>query len=89
MKQTIYQITLELINNTVRHANANLLEVKLNEKEGFLLLELLDDGIGYNSEQESTGIGLQNIQARTQSLNGQFQIEKGVIGMKHKVKIPI
>ena len=89
LKQTIYQITLELINNTVRHANANLLEVKLNEKEGFLLLELLDDGIGYDSEQASTGIGLQNIQARTQSLNGQFQIEKRVTGMKHSVKIPV
>ena len=89
LKQTIYQITLELINNTVKHANAKLLEVKLNEKEGFVLLELLDDGIGYDSEQESTGIGLQNIQARTQSLNGQFQIEKGAIGMKHKVKIPV
>lgn len=89
LKQTIYQIILELLNNTVRHANATEMQVYLHEDKNHLYLEVSDNGVGYEVLQKQKGIGLQNIKARTQSLYGKFQIKRQGIGMKHLVEIPI
>jgi two-component system, sensor histidine kinase LadS len=89
LKQTIYQIILELINNTVRHANASEIKISLHQNTNHLILEVSDNGIGYELQHKQKGIGLQNIKARTQSLYGKFQIKRLEIGMKHLVEIPI
>jgi len=89
LKQTIYQIISELINNTVRHANASEIKISLHQNKNHLTLEVSDNGVGYELLHKQKGIGLQNIKARTQSLYGKFQIKRQGIGMKHLVEIPI
>lgn len=89
VKQTIYQIILELINNTVRHANASEIKISLHQNKNHLILEVSDNGVGYELLPKQKGIGLQNIKARTQSLYGKFQIKRQSVGMKHLVEIPI
>jgi two-component system, sensor histidine kinase LadS len=89
LKQTIYQIILELLNNTVRHANATEMQVWLHQNKNHLHLEVSDNGVGYEILHKQKGIGLQNIKARTQSLYGKFQIKRQGIGMRHLVEIPI
>ncbi|MES2797241.1 MAG: 7TM-DISM domain-containing protein [Bacteroidota bacterium] len=89
LKQTIYQITLELLNNIVRHAHAHRVELKLRIKNNHLFLEISDDGIGYEILVKSNGIGLQNIQARAESLNGKFTVKRQNKGMRHVIEIPI
>ena len=89
LKQTIYQIILELLNNAIRHANATELTVSLFEEKNHLTLEVIDNGVGYEVLNKKSGIGLQNIKARTLSLYGKFQIKRQGVGMKHLVEIPI
>lgn len=85
--QMIYQIALELLNNIAKHAQASQATLRLFQEANTLNLEVLDDGIGYENEEESTGIGLQNIRARVQLLNGTFNVIRQPKGMKHTVTL--
>ncbi|WP_428655045.1 sensor histidine kinase [Runella sp.] len=87
VSQMLYQIALELLNNIVRHAQAHHATLRLIEDKETLTLEVLDDGIGYENEEISGGIGLQNIRARVQLLNGSFYVTKQPKGMKHTVTL--
>jgi signal transduction histidine kinase len=85
--QMVYQIALELLNNIAKHAQANQATLRLFQEANTLNLEVLDDGVGYEKENESSGIGLQNIRARVQLLNGTFSIVRQSKGMMHKVTL--
>ncbi len=87
--QTLYQITLELLNNTLKHAQATHAQISLHEHKNQIVLKVTDDGKGYDASQHSGGIGIQNIKARTQSLNGRFTVIRQKKGMLHTVQIPI
>lgn len=72
----IFRIIQELLNNAVRHGNAN--EIKINffkdQDLNFLIFE--DNGIGFKTDNKGNkGIGLRNIESRVDFLNGKLQIE--------------
>lgn len=73
----IFRILQELINNSIRHGNANLLTINVNEDEEGFTINYYDNGSGFliNTIKRSTGIGLQNIKSRTAILNGTLQIK--------------
>jgi len=80
----LYRIVNEIVNNTVKYANASKVYIDLFEKEGKLVLHIKDNGIGFNYEtvrETSKGNGLNNIITRCKLLNGKhlFNIapEKG------------
>ncbi|MFN8346543.1 MAG: 7TM-DISM domain-containing protein [Spirosomataceae bacterium] len=85
--QMLYQIALELLNNIVKHSKAHQATLRLFQVDHTLNLEVLDDGVGYENGGESDGIGLQNIRARVQLLNGTFSAIRQPKGMKHKVTL--
>ena len=70
---TLYRIATELLNNTLKYAQAKNVEVELIEKEGKLLFNYVDDGIGFDYEQmiqKKSGLGLFNIKSRIKSIGG-------------------
>ncbi len=87
VSQMLYQIALELLNNIVKHAQARHATLRLYQEDNTLNLEVLDDGIGYENDELGDGIGLQNIRARVQLLNGTFSAIRQSKGMMHKVTL--
>jgi len=79
----LYRIITELINNTIKHANANSIEVNLLLDNNLLIINYIDNGIGFDIESVSHGLGLGNIVNRAQSLNGEYEFisskNKGLI----------
>jgi two-component system, NarL family, sensor kinase len=77
----LYRIAQELINNTIKHAQAKNILVQLIEDENRISLTVEDDGIGYIAKENihAKGIGMSNIESRVQFLNGNWDIqsEKG------------
>jgi len=72
-----YRVICELINNTLKHASARKITIDFFEDDNELLLEYIDDGIGFLAEKaelSGTGMGLANIRSRINSLNGSYQI---------------
>lgn len=74
----LYRIVTELINNTIKHAKANKIEIYLEKFDDVLQMTYLDDGIGFDKEkvlsEASGGIGIKNIISRLHSVNGTYQI---------------
>jgi signal transduction histidine kinase len=84
----LYRITTELINNTLKHANARDAEIVLNYtiKNKSVSMTYRDNGKGFDAAtvmDTSSGMGLMNIDQRIRILGGRFIIEsetgKGVI----------
>ena len=86
--QTVYQIVQELLNNAIRHAHARQITILLLQTRQNLVVDVSDDGLGYVFDQKKQGIGLQNIAARAQLLNGSFSVTPLPAGMQHHVEIP-
>ncbi len=73
---TIYRILCELINNTIKHANAKNIDIKITDDNTFNIY-YYDDGIGFNINKihkKGNGFGLSNIKARVESLGGNYKI---------------
>lgn len=86
----LYAITLELVNNILKHAKARQADITLHRQNGFLALTVQDDGQGIKINKNQEGMGLQNIKSRLERLGGTCFIsnpEPG--GTCVNVKVPI
>ncbi len=92
IKIACFYIAQELIFNTIKHANATLLMISIEiSHQNTLLLQVIDDGKGiFLSKNNQSGIGIENIRARVEVVNGKFvmnQPSKG--GLISRVEIPL
>jgi signal transduction histidine kinase len=89
---TIYRTILELIHNTVKHAKASHISLKIFVSEGLLNVLYEDNGIGFLAEEKidgKQGMGLKNIKNRIHSLEGTVIFDnRQSEGMKALIKIP-
>ena len=86
-KINLYRIIQECLQNINKYANADTITIKFKKAENNLVLEIIDDGIGFNVNRSKKGIGLQNIRSRAHECNGTVEInskmgEGAVIAVK-------
>ncbi|HWW40055.1 sensor histidine kinase, partial [Pedobacter sp.] len=76
---TIYRIIQELLNNTIKHANAKNVLVQLHQsrQEKLLAITVEDDGNGFdmNLLKHAGGMGWSNIQNRVEFLKGKIDLQ--------------
>ena len=89
--QDIVQFAREAISNAVRHSEAKQVNVSLLASGDAALLEISDDGIGFDVEHAGgRGHGLANLRARAQALGGEPEIESQAnAGTWVRVRIPL
>ncbi len=88
----LYRIIQETVNNTLKHADAKNILLKMNVQPEALNIEYSDDGKGFSLDEkiESKSIGLTSIQSRVNFLSGTSRIEaKPGEGVKYFIQIPI
>lgn len=89
----IYRILQEVIHNTIKHSGASRLDIRLKKQGNLLLLMTADDGKGFNYDQQvenNNGLGLINLQSRTEVLNAKFNYESdSKTGTKYIFEIPL
>ena len=89
IKEILYFTCIELIQNALKHAHPTEVKIGLEIKNKKISLMVSDNGIGYQIEQISKGLGLTTIEKRAALLNGSFNIEAKEIGMIHRFDLPI
>ncbi|HEY4789308.1 MAG TPA: ATP-binding protein, partial [Bacteroidales bacterium] len=91
IETNIYRIITELVNNTIKHACATIILIRLDLDDNGLLLNYLDDGIGFDPGRISglhKGMGLVNIENRVKTLNGIFSLRtKPAEGVEINIEI--
>jgi PAS domain S-box-containing protein len=71
---SIYRIVQELLTNIIKHASATKVLLSLKEENGQIIIDIVDNGKGFNTFSAKKGLGLQNIQNRVEVYNGTFKI---------------
>jgi signal transduction histidine kinase len=67
--EALLRIVREAVNNAGRHAHASTVTVSLDVTDG-IVLEVADDGDGFDATQASTGFGLTSMQERAEAMGG-------------------
>ena len=73
IKLQLVRILQQLLNNIHKHAQASQVNLKLRITDKFIVLLVIDNGIGFNSSTVKNGIGLQNIALRADNLNAKYK----------------
>jgi len=75
MKLMLFRIIQEQVNNILRHANANTIQIRLQSDAEYIILSIMDDGKGFDTLNFRKGLGFSNISNRAGLFNGKVEIE--------------
>lgn len=75
LKINIYRILQEQITNIIKHAKADTATINLVQTGYQLKFEVSDNGVGFDSQKITDGIGLTNIKTRVSTFNGNIHIQ--------------
>ena len=73
-QRDLFLIFKELLNNIRKHANAKLVSVFFKINENNLVLEVTDDGAGFDMKEFTDRNGIKNIKYRIKKWNGKVSI---------------
>lgn len=89
----LYRVFAELINNTIKHAQADSIHIEINTNNGVMHIHYSDNGIGLvpgKHRMETKGMGLQNIESRLNMIHANWKIqENGPKGFGISINVPI
>jgi signal transduction histidine kinase len=78
----LLRIINELVNNTLKHANASKACISIKEEDNHIIFVYYDNGKGFDYstyvEAKQKGDGINNILTRVQSMDGEITIETSV-----------
>ncbi|MGD8398682.1 MAG: PAS domain S-box protein [Anaerolineae bacterium] len=76
VKEALYRIAREALNNVVKHAQAGRVTIRLQHPHEAAVLEVQDDGVGFDPERAYPGqMGLSSMRERAAELRGALEIE--------------
>ncbi|MFV0556740.1 MAG: sensor histidine kinase [Lactovum sp.] len=89
IEDNLFRMAQEILSNTLRHAQAQNIEINLLENKEYIFLIIADDGIGFNQDEKlAASYGLSNLKERALLMSGRCTI----ISAPHegtKVKIQV
>jgi signal transduction histidine kinase len=90
VKEALYRVAQEALNNTVKHAQAERVELHLEQEADEILLEVYDDGKGFDAAGSFPGhLGLKSMRERVAHMGGRLWIESAPgEGSRIRVRIP-
>jgi signal transduction histidine kinase len=86
----IYRLVQESLTNIARHAGAGAAEVRLQRKDGQLLIDISDDGrgIAVSDMSKADALGLLGMRERVAALRGNMDVDGGS-GTRIAIRIPL
>lgn len=73
-KRNLYLVVKEAVNNTIKHAKATTVSIKMNFEQG-IAIQIQDNGIGFNDSTKTktgSGNGLSNMKSRMEEIDGKI-----------------
>lgn len=68
---SVYRIIQELLNNSLKHAQAKEILIQINTEDNELVIQYEDDGVGFDQNNlKRKGMGLENIKSRVNYMHG-------------------
>jgi len=88
-KLVLIRVIQECLNNAIKHAQPDRIDVRITKNNQSRRIEIQDDGAGFDPSQASTGSGMLNLKKRMETIGGKFYLtsEKGK-GTTIKLELP-
>jgi signal transduction histidine kinase len=75
-KQELYRVVQEALQNTIKHARANQVNLRLAQMDEAIVLEVQDNGVGFDPQGSFPGhLGLLSMRERLNNLGGVLSID--------------
>jgi signal transduction histidine kinase len=89
-KEAAYRIAQEALHNTVKHARATKVEIKMECDPAWITLRLSDDGAGFDMRDDFPGhLGLRSMRERASRMGGTLEVETAPgRGTRIRARIP-
>jgi signal transduction histidine kinase len=85
----IFRVLQELLNNSIKHSHAKNITIHISAFHDLVNIVYEDDGIGFQYDPVKSGLGLNNIESRIQSVSGALKFESGIYGVSYTIDIPM
>jgi|CZKG01.1.fsa_nt_gi signal transduction histidine kinase len=89
LETAVYRLVQEALTNVVKHARASLARVAVRESDGELLIEVKDDGAGFDPLTVDKGFGLAGMKERVGLAGGTLSVASGEGGTLLTARLPI
>ncbi len=76
IEKELYLISIEALNNALRHSMAQMVRLNLKKEQFGFYLEIMDDGKGFNLDEagESGGMGLISMRERADKIGAELEV---------------
>jgi signal transduction histidine kinase len=71
----VYRVAREAVTNAVKHGHAKRIAISLGERGGVLVLEVTDDGEGFDPSAPSSGMGIHLMRYRASVVDGSLDVK--------------
>jgi signal transduction histidine kinase len=92
LEEELFYLSMEALNNTLKHAGASEVVLSLDLEEGILTMKVEDNGRGFNPEvaKNQGGIGISSMIERAEKIGGSLEIQSEPdAGTVLSVRIPL
>jgi len=76
----IYRVVQEALTNVAKHADADRVEVAVERSNGYVQVQVTDDGRGFDPAQPYDGLGLVGMRERVELAGGELEISSRPAG---------
>lgn len=70
----LFRMIQEVINNIIKHAAANTINLEAQKENDRLVITIQDNGKGFNTQAVSAGSGLRNLEKRSKMINAELSV---------------
>jgi len=74
LQLNLYRILQEQLNNIYKYTKASIIDIDLKIIDSKLRMIIMDNGIGFDTNLHSDGIGFANMRRRVEIFAGKFEI---------------
>jgi signal transduction histidine kinase len=89
IESIVYRLVQEALTNVAKHAQADTVRVAISESDGVLLVEVQDDGVGFDPENARSGFGLTGMRERLGLAGGTLEISSDEKGTAIRASLPV
>jgi signal transduction histidine kinase len=89
LETTIYRLIQEALTNVVKHAHADQARVVIDALGDDVIVEVQDNGHGFDTNAGTDGFGLAGIRERVYLAGGTLELESGEHGTRIRAELPV
>ncbi len=89
-REAVFYVAADALGNVSRHARARHVTVRLLRESESVMLEVTDDGVGFDAARSVDGLGLRNMRERTFNVGGRLDVRSTPgAGTRLQMRLPI